>query len=141
VGYGDEARSVLKHKGGAQYYLPVLHLMEAMADDREAVVVADVRNREAISDLPPDVCGSPHPHSPGSRRTAAGRPPPLTVRGLVQTVKAYEELTVQAAITGDQRAVLAALMENPLAGSNARASAFLDRALDNEQAYTSSSFH
>jgi 6-phospho-beta-glucosidase len=60
---------------------------------------------------------------------------PLSVRGLVQAVKTYEELTVDAALTGDQGAAIAALMVNPLIGSYPKARAFLNRVLENEAAY------
>jgi 6-phospho-beta-glucosidase len=60
---------------------------------------------------------------------------PVSVRGLVQAVKAYEELTVEAAVTGNREAALAALMVNPLLGSYAKASTFLNRMLANETAY------
>lgn len=42
---------------------------------------------------------------------------PFSVRGLVQHVKAYEELTIDAAVTGDERAALLALTANPLVPS------------------------
>ena len=36
------------------------------------------------------------------------------IRGLVQQVKAYEELAIQAAVTGDRAIALRALLSNPL---------------------------
>jgi 6-phospho-beta-glucosidase len=42
---------------------------------------------------------------------------PFSIRGLVQHVKAYEELTIEAAITGEERAALLALTANPLVPS------------------------
>jgi 6-phospho-beta-glucosidase len=39
------------------------------------------------------------------------------LRGLLQQLKAYEELTIQAAVTGDQGAALQALLANPLVPS------------------------
>jgi 6-phospho-beta-glucosidase len=53
----------------------------------------------------------------------------------VQAVKTYEELTVEAALTGDQGTAIAALMVNPLVGSYPKARAFLDRVLENERPY------
>jgi 6-phospho-beta-glucosidase len=57
---------------------------------------------------------------------------PDCVRGLVQSVKAYEELTIQAAIEGDRRLAVAALATNPLVGSVGIARAFFERALVSE---------
>jgi 6-phospho-beta-glucosidase len=39
------------------------------------------------------------------------------LRGLLQQVKAYEELTIRAAVTGDKEAALQALVANPLVPS------------------------
>jgi 6-phospho-beta-glucosidase len=60
---------------------------------------------------------------------------PLNVRGLVQAVKTYEELTVEAAISGDRDAAIEALVANPLVGTYPRARGFFDRLLENERAY------
>jgi 6-phospho-beta-glucosidase len=50
--------------------------------------------------------------------------------GLVQQVKAYEQLTVRAAIAGDRHAALHALMANPLVRTYRTAEALLGALLD-----------
>jgi 6-phospho-beta-glucosidase len=60
---------------------------------------------------------------------------PLSVRGLVQTVKAYEELTIQAALTGSREIAIEALMANPLVGSFGKANRFFSHVLENERSY------
>ncbi len=60
---------------------------------------------------------------------------PLSVRGLVQTVKVFEELTIEAAVTSSQKSAIAALMANPLVGTYPKARAFLDRVIENEGNY------
>jgi 6-phospho-beta-glucosidase len=50
--------------------------------------------------------------------------------GLVQQVKAYERLSVKAAIDGDRTAALKALIANPLVGRYKVATALLDTLLD-----------
>jgi 6-phospho-beta-glucosidase len=42
---------------------------------------------------------------------------PLPIRGLIQAVKAYESLTVQAAVEGSRRVAMQALMTHPLVPS------------------------
>jgi 6-phospho-beta-glucosidase len=42
---------------------------------------------------------------------------PLPIRGLIQSVKAYESLTVEAAVRGSKRFALQALMAHPLVPS------------------------
>jgi 6-phospho-beta-glucosidase len=133
VGYGEEARRILKTKG-AQYYLPVLQIIDSMLHDRGDVVIVDVPNGSTLIDLPPDVCVEVpcRIYQDRVEPIAVGRMPD-TVRGLVQAVKAYEELTIEAANTGDEGKAIAALMVNPLVGSYPRARAFLDRMLGNEK--------
>jgi 6-phospho-beta-glucosidase len=136
TGYDDEARRILASKGGAQYYLPVLQAIHAIIDDSGEIIVADVRNGTALPDLPPDVCVEVPARI--YRERAEPLPVgtlPLSVRGLVQTVKAYEELTIQAALTGSPDIAIEALMANPLVGSYGKASRFFERVLENEHSY------
>ncbi len=52
------------------------------------------------------------------------------VIGLMQTVKAYEKLTVRAGIEGSYEAALGALLTNPLVGDYYKAKGELDEMLD-----------
>ena len=52
------------------------------------------------------------------------------MRGLVEAVKAYEELTVEAACSGDRRTALRALIANPLVADWAIAEPLLDALLE-----------
>ena len=136
TGYDDEARRILSSKGGAQYYLPVLQAIHAIVNDSGDVVVADVLNGSALPNLPPNVCVE----VPARIHRDRAEPlpvsaMPLSVRGLVQTVKAYEELTIQAALTGSREIAIEALMANPLVGSFGKASRFFSHVLENERNY------
>jgi len=50
--------------------------------------------------------------------------------GLVEQVKAYERLTVEAAVTGDRDTALKALMANPLSADYRVAAPLLDALLE-----------
>jgi 6-phospho-beta-glucosidase len=136
VGYDDEVRDILAGKGGANYYVNVLQAIDAIVHDTGATLIADVRNGGAITDLPDDACAE-IPARVGAR----GAEPlpvgalPLPVRGLIGAVKTYEQLTIQAALGGDEAVALQALVANPLVGSYTTARPFLDRALANERAF------
>jgi 6-phospho-beta-glucosidase len=52
------------------------------------------------------------------------------MRGLVQAVKAYEELTIAAALSGDRGLALRALMANPLIRDYSVAAPLLDALLE-----------
>jgi 6-phospho-beta-glucosidase len=132
-GYTREAQQILSGKGGAQYYLPVLQVIDAMLHDRGDEVVVDTANAGAIPDLPGDGCVE----IPCRIFRNWVEPIPvgqlsLSVRGLVQAVKNYEELTIEAAVTGSRKMALAALMAHPLVPSYAIAGPFFDHVLANE---------
>ena len=141
VGLNEETRDILGTKGGANYYVDVLDVIDSIVNDRGQIVVADVRNDGAIPDLPSDVCveiptrvgaGGPVPLPVG--------PLPLAVRGLIQAVKAFEELTIEAALSGDRGRAIQALAANPLVGSYSKAKPFFERVLQNERQYLSPFF-
>ncbi len=136
AGYTQEARDILELKGGARYYLPVLQVIHSIVEDRGDEVVVDLRNDGAIPDLPDSVCVE-IPARIGRQRAepVPVGPLPLNVRGLVQAVKTYEELAVQAAVCGDREVAIEALVANPLVGSYPKASAFFERVLENERPY------
>jgi len=117
--YADPALEVkprlLEERGGAFYSEASAMLIESLYADRGDVQVVNVRNEGAIPNLDDDaVVEVP------CRIDASGATPlplaPLApeMHGLVQHAKAYERLTVQAAVTGDRQIALAALLANPL---------------------------
>jgi 6-phospho-beta-glucosidase len=113
----DVKPKLLEDRGGAFYSEAAAQLMASLHDGRGDVQVVDTRNDGAIPDLPASAVvevpaqidrDGPHP-----LRTEPLHP---DMRALVQHVKGYEELAVQAAITGDRRTALRALLANPLVG-------------------------
>lgn len=131
-----EKPAQLSQRGGAFYSEAAVSLMRALYSDAEAVQVLNSRNRGAIPDLPADAVietnclirgGEIEPLSPG--------PLPVELRGLVQQVKAYEQLTVEAAIKGERRAAYLALLNHPLIPGAAKAQALLDRILKENAPY------
>ena len=61
----------------------------------------------------------------GAHPIAQGRMPPLA-RALIEPLKQYERLTVEAAVTGSYDAALRALIAHPLVGSYGLAKGILD---------------
>jgi 6-phospho-beta-glucosidase len=109
---------LLAHRGGAYYSTLAVSLVSAIANDSGEVHIVDCLNRGAMPDLPEEVSvelpavvdgQGAHPMTVGHL--------PYSIRGLVQHVKAYEELTIEAAVTGDERTALLALTANPLVPS------------------------
>ena len=60
---------------------------------------------------------------------------PVEVLGLIEQVKAYEILTIEAAVTGDRRKALLALMNNPLVHDVKDARGILEDMLKAHEAY------
>jgi 6-phospho-beta-glucosidase len=135
----DEKPKLLERRGGAFYSEAAAQLIASLHDGRGDVQVVDVLNgwgsgesaSLAIPELPPTaVVEVP------ARITREGAQPlpqaPLEpgMRGLVQAVKAYEELAIAAARTGDRGRALEALMANPLVARYSIARPLLDPLLE-----------
>ncbi len=121
----------LSQRGGAWYSEVALMTMEAMATNRPSVQVLNVPNQGAIPDLPRDAVVEVNCVVDAQGVTPLAAPPlPLAVRGLVQQVKAYEQLTVEAAVAQDRRLAFLALLNHPLVPGAAVARELLTALLD-----------
>ena len=111
-------------------------LISAIYNDKDEWHVVNVTNAGCIVDLP-DLAVVEVPaqvSSDGAHPRPIGELP-LEVRGLVHAVKAYEELTMRAAVEGDHRAALLALTNHPLVPSFGVAHALLDALLQAHRPY------
>ena len=109
---------LLARRGGAHYSTLAVSLVASIANDAREIHVVDCRNDGAIADLAADVAIEVPAviDRQGAHPLAAGHLA-YSIRGLVQHVKAYEELTIETAITGSERTALLALTANPLVPS------------------------
>jgi 6-phospho-beta-glucosidase len=113
-----EKPALLADRGGAFYSEAAAQLIASLHDGAGDVEIVDVRNDGSIPDLP----GSAVVEVPARIDRDGAHPLPLAPlapeqRGLVQAVKAYEELTVAAARSGDRTMAVRALSANPLVGA------------------------
>ena len=99
------------------YHRIALDVMTSLRSERSRCLVLNVRNDGAIEDLEADdVVEVPcdiDRNGPRPRRT--GRLPD-SVRGLVQSVKAYERTAIRAATTGSAALAQLAMLEYPIIG-------------------------
>lgn len=125
----------LKKRGGAYYSDVALNSIAGIVSNTPVAEALNVRNRGAVPGLPPDAVvevscvvdgRGPHP--------LAQDPLPPEVIGLVQHVKAYENLTVEAAVKGDKDAAFFALLNHPLVPSD-KALAVLEDILEANKEY------
>jgi len=126
-----EKPKLLEQRGGAFYSEAAAQLIASLHAGTGDQQVVDIRNDGAIPGLPDDAVVE-IPARIDSSGATAGRFEPLApeLLGLVQQVKAYERLAVEAAIHGDRKAALKALLANPLVGRYNVATALLDALLD-----------
>lgn len=126
----------LEKRGGAHYSTAAVSLASAIYNNKRELHIVNVRNRGTIPCLPYDCAietncvvdaRGAHPLSIGDV--------PLEIRGLLQAVKAYEELTVKAAVEGSRKIALQALVAHPLVPSFTVASDLLDRILEANRDY------
>ena len=117
--YKDPALAIkppqLMERGGAYYSDAAVNLMAAIVNNKQDIHVVNIRNNGAIADLPEDsavelncIVGSS-----GATPIHVGHMP-AQARGLLQQLKAYEILTVEAGVSGDYSKALTALASNPL---------------------------
>jgi 6-phospho-beta-glucosidase len=100
------------------------------------VQVADVRNDGDLPGLPDDaVVELPARIDASGARPLPQAPLAPEFLGLVQQVKAYERLTVHAAMHGDRTVALKALLANPLVREYRIAVPLLDALLERSRAY------
>jgi 6-phospho-beta-glucosidase len=126
-----EKPELLERRGGAFYSEAAAQLIASLHEGTGDVHVVNVRNDGALADLPDDAVveilaridrdgAHPIPVAPLAPE----------MLGLVEHVKAYERLAVQAATTGDRTIALKALMTNPLVRDYRTAVPLLDALLE-----------
>ena len=126
-----EKPELLERRGGAFYSEAAAQLIASLHEGTGDLQVVNVRNDGALPDLPDDAVVEIL-----ARIDREGAHPipiaPLApeMLGLVEHVKAYERLAVQAATTGDRTIALKALMTNPLVRDFRTAVPLLDALLE-----------
>jgi 6-phospho-beta-glucosidase len=132
----DRKPALLEERGGAFYSEAAAQLIASLHAGTGDIQVVDIRNDGAIPDLPDHAVVE----IPARIDRDGAHPLPLAplapeIRGLVQAAKAYEELAVAAATTGDQRVALLALLTNPLVPDLRAAEGLLEAILERNVGY------
>ena len=106
-------------------------LISAMMNDKKEVHIVNVKNQGAIGGLgADDVVEVPALIKRSGAYPLVMGEMPLSVRALIQTVKTYELLTVQAAVEGSRDAAILALANHPLVPTIDIAEKLFDRILE-----------
>jgi 6-phospho-beta-glucosidase len=127
----DRKPALLANRGGAFYSEAAAQLIASLTDGTGDLQVVNIRNDGALPGLPPDaVVEVPATIDRDGAHPVTLRPLEPDMLGLVQAVKGYERLAVQAARTGDRATALRALVANPLVGTWDIAAPLLDALLE-----------
>ena len=123
-------------RGGAYYSTVATQLLDAHHNDRGETHVVNVRHDGAVPGWPVDwVLELPCRVDRAGVHPLPAAPLPPVCFGLLAHVKAYEILTVEAAVQSDRQAAHQALLAHPLGPPADRVSAVLDDLLQTHRAY------
>jgi 6-phospho-beta-glucosidase len=127
---------LLSRRGGRGYSDAAIAAMSAIHHNTGNRQILQVLNQGAVDGLPDDASveiacvldrAGPRPVHYG--------PLPLPIRGLIQSVKTYESLVVEAAVEGSKRIAMQALMAHPMVVSWEVARPLLDELLAANRAW------
>ncbi|MFD1177460.1 6-phospho-beta-glucosidase [Paenibacillus puldeungensis] len=126
----------LEQRGGAYYSEAAVNLMNSLYNNSGDIQTLNVANRGTLDFLPDDACIEVN-----CRVTSEGpviQPVivvPEAVKGLIGSVKTYERLAIEAAVTGDRGLALLALAHHPLTSSVGAAEDMLTEMLEQNRQY------
>jgi 6-phospho-beta-glucosidase len=120
----------LAQRGGAHYSDAACNLICSIYSDRKDIQYVNTLNRGAIPFLPGDVAVevSAVITKEGPIPIAVGNPP-IAAQGLIYSIKSFERVAVEAAVTGDYGKALLAMTINPLVPGDTVAKEILDEML------------
>ena len=132
----------LAERGGALYSTAAVSVADAIENNKNEFHVVGVKNNGAFpfmddSDVVEAKCLV---NRQGAAPIAVNGPVSPYIQGLMQAVKAYEKLTVSAAVNSSREDALAALMVHPLIGDYNKAKAVLDDMLEANADFLSPGF-
>lgn len=126
----------LMKRGGAYYSDAACEMINAIYNDKRITMTVSTKNCGSVSDLPYDsvaevssviTAAGPQPIAWGSMNTQT--------RGILQLMKSMEQLTIEAAVTGDYGTALQAFTVNPLVPSGQLGKRILDELLVAHERY------
>ncbi len=121
----------LMKRGGAYYSTVATQLLNAHYNDLGETHVVNTRNNGAVREWPADwVLEIPSTVKKSGITPLPTEPLPTSCFGLLAAVKAYELLTVEAAVHGDREAAYQALLVNPIGPKADQVQAVLDDMLE-----------
>lgn len=132
----NEPPADLMKRGGAWYSTVATQLLTAHYNDAGETHIVNIRNGGAVKEWPADwVLEMPAMVRNSGITPIPTEPLPAGQFGLIAAVKAYELLTVEAAVHGDREAAYQALLVHPLGPKADKVQAVLDDMLETHRDY------
>ncbi|MFA5872585.1 MAG: 6-phospho-beta-glucosidase [Anaerolineales bacterium] len=126
----------LMKRGGAYYSTAATQLLNAHYNDLGETHIVNTRNNGAVKEWPADwVLEMPAKISRKGVEPLPAEPLPPVCFGLIAQVKAYELLTVEAAVHGDRNAAYQALLAHPLGPKADKIPVVLEDMLETHKPY------
>ncbi len=127
----NEPPADLMKRGGAYYSTVATQLLNAHYNDLGETHVVNIKNNGAVREWPAEwVLEIPSMVKRSGITPIPTEPLPQSQFGLIAAVKAYEMLTVEAAVHGDREAAYQALLVHPLGPKADKIQAVLDDLLE-----------
>jgi len=137
----NEKPEELSKRGGAHYSTAAFHLIAAIENDLKNTQIVCCRNNGAVPGFDDDVSVEIPAIIGKDGATAITQCAPIpAIAGLMQAVKAYETLTVQAAVRGDREAAFQAMLVHPLMPDASRCKLILEELLEINREYLKGTF-
>ncbi|WP_055071865.1 6-phospho-beta-glucosidase [Clostridium massiliamazoniense] len=126
----------LEKRGGAYYSDAACRLITSIYNDKRDIQPVDTINNGAIKGIDNDsaVEVSCVITKDGPKPVEIGELP-IAVRGLIQEIKTFERLVIEAAVEGNYEKAVLALTVNPLVASDALAKTLVDELLEAHKDY------
>lgn len=126
----------LMKRGGAFYSTVATQLLNAHYNDLDEPHVVNIRHAGAVRGWPEDwVLEMPARVDSSGIHPIQTEPLPQVCFGLISQVKAFELLTVEAAVNGDRNAAYMALLAHPLGPGADKVGVVLDDVLETHREY------
>ncbi|SDY00347.1 6-phospho-beta-glucosidase [Evansella caseinilytica] len=132
----SEKPKELTQRGGAYYSEAACSLMESLYTNKQDIQTVNTFNNGSIQDFPDDAVVEINAviTKDGPRPLAAGKLP-QQVKGLIGHMKVFEQLVIQAALSGNYYKAYNALLMNPLVADEKKAKVILDEMLKAHKDY------
>lgn len=126
----SETPEILKSRGGSGYSEAACGLIYSLYNDQQDIQTVNVQNNGAIENLPDEAVVEINCviTNNGPIPLTTGKLPPA-INGIIQAMKAYEQVACEAAVTGNYQRAMVAMTINPLVSGDREAKAMLDELL------------